>query len=1014
MKDKYINANYYMVRSPLHPISFSERYSNIEESFEEIKKDNIFNEQLLIASPSLYKMIHENKLDELSPKKKKQLVSSILSYQNRAAYRTTPFGLFSGVELKEINETYHQGNIDIKKNCRVDIEWLLLFVKKLENENYKTLNYKLNSGYYQFGDRVYLPYNTEPDCGKISIMYSKPFRKIKEMCTDKLTSYLSIINMLKKEYPDRNIEVFNNYLNSLIKKEFLISELRAPLCNTNELEYLINVIKKNTTLSVNYADNLEVINNLIMEYKNTRLGEGINKYKAICEKMKSLFDHNKNSFLQVDCEVMNLKTNIENKDLKTMSEFINYLFSVISMENSTSILEEYELKFIEKYGEYIEVPIYELLDESIGIGAPSSYSNPKNKFINSEKLNESNLKLKEYFLEKYSEAIKSNSYIQLDDNEITFLESKIESCNLPESLELNFIVKMIDNEKIFYLGPNIGSAMAGKTFGRFGYMSSKYSNVLDDISSLLSRENECRCELSFIPSTVRAGNVIRNITNYNKNISCYTNSYDEDNEIKINNILVGYDNEKFYLRDSISGKKIKVFMTNMLNISTLPNIFRLLIDISYDSKFILSTFPWEKYYENFTYIPEIKYKNIVVSSEKWKISNYSLNLKNKNSYDEFVMVFADIREKLSIPDKIYYTIADNRLLLDLREEKYLKLLFDYYKKGLFLELEKADEAEYITYNDNNKHNIEVVIPFIKSKGKEYEELSFKEINKNSTKDQMTFLPFDTWLYFKLYGPLDRQNELIEYLNYFIKSSENIEEFYFMRYVDPKPHIRIRFKGNEDKLYKILNEMNLFGQDLKKRRIISNLVIDTYIPEVERYGGESLISYAEKIFFEDSKVVMEAISNLDIEKEKEKYGVISVLHYLESFNLSFEEQFDFLNNSFVSSEYLEEFKKVKNEYINDCDSYNGWNNLVKNDSYAEFLRLLKQREKSVSDYCMKLSNSSERTNEYSDILGSIVHLHCNRLFGIDREIEKKVLNYACRVLHGQKYLRKQMIDNVQYY
>lgn len=1011
MKDTYINGNYYMVRSPLRAVSFSEKYSNIEESFEEIKKDNIFNEQLLIASPSLYKMIHENNLEELAPKKKKQLISSILSYQNRASYRTTPFGLFSGVELKEINETYQQGNIDIKKHCRVDIEWLLLFIKKIENENYKILNYKLNSAYYKFGDRVYLPYNTESDCGKISIIFSRPFQKIQEMCGDKSTSYLNILNMLKEEYPDRDIEVFNRYLDSLIEKEFLISELRAPLCNTNELEYLINIINKNKTLSVKYADDLEVINKLLMEYEDTKLGEGINEYKAILKKMKSLFNHSKNSFLQVDCEFINLKNNIESKDVKTMSKFINYLFSVISIENSNNILKEYELKFIEKYGEYIEVPIYELLDESIGIGAPSSYNNPENKFTNSEQSTLSNQKLKQYFLEKYSEAIRSNSSIQLDDNEITFLESEIKSNKFPDSLELNFIIKMIDEEKIFYLGPNVGSAMAGKTFGRFGYMSSKYSKVLNNISSLLSKEDESRCELSFIPPTVRTGNVIRNITNYDKNISCYTNSYDEENEIKINNILVGYDNEKFYLRDSSSGKKIKVSMTNMLNISTLPNVFRLLIDISYDSKFILSAFPWEKYYENFTYIPEIRYENIVVSSEKWKISNYSLNLKNKTDYDEFIKRFMELKEKLFISDKVYYTISDNRLLLDLKKEKYLKLLFDYYKKGLYVELEKADNAEYITYNENDQHNTEVVIPFIKSGNKDCIDLNYKEINKNNTKNQMTFLPFDTWLYFKLYGPLDRQNELIEYLNNFIKSSTNIEEFYFMRYLDPKPHIRIRFKGNKDILYKISNEVNSLGEDLKERRIISNLVIDTYIPEVERYGGENLISYAENIFFEDSKVVMEAIANLDIEKEKEKYGVISVLHYLESFNLNFEEQFDLLNNSFVSSEYLEEFKEVRNEYINDCDSYNGWENLVKNNDYAEFLKLLRQREKSILDYCVTLLNSSEHTNEYSDILGSIVHLHCNRLFGIDREFENKVLNYSCRVLHGQKYLRKQMVGNV---
>lgn len=1016
MKNRYINADYYMMRSPIKSTTFAEKYNNIEESFDAIKKDKIFNEQLLIASPSLYKMIQESNIDDLPLKKKKQLISSILSYQNRAAYRTTPFGLFTGVEIKSINELYKDtsNNLSINKHCRVDIEWLLSFVKNIESKYTNILEYKVNSACCHFGNRVYIPYNTDSDA-RISILCSKPFKIIESICKNDLVSYRDIISNLKEEYPDRDLEVFNQYLNSLIEKEFLISELRPPLCNTNELNYVTNIIKNYSELSDIYLKDLEIINELINDYKVTKLGEGIDIYKELCRKMKSMFEYDKNNLLQVDCEFKNLKNIVDRNDTREISKFVNYLFSLISVENPNDSLNDYKLKFAEKYGEYIEVPIFELLDESVGIGAPRGYSNPENQFDNDSKSSKFNQKLKEYFLEKYSQAIKSNSYIQLDDDEISFLEDKFEYDKFPESLELNFIVKYINDKKVFYLGPNVGSIMAGKTFGRFSYMSDKHSGVLNNIKNALDKNkednlsDEVKCELSFVPSMVKAGNVIRNNTSYAKNICCYTNSYDTDNEIKVDDILVGYDNDKFYIRDSKSGKKIKVFMTNMLNVSSLPNVLRFLIDISYDDKFILGTFPWEKYYEDFTYIPEIRYKDIVVSNEKWKISNYGLNIKNKNDYDEFFSKFINVKEKLCIPDKVYYTISDNRLLMDLKQEKYIKLLFDYYKKRLYIELEKAVDKGYISYGENEERNAEVVIPFIKNKKEKNTEIYYKDINKNITKNQVVFFPFDKWLYFKLYGPLDRQNELIEELYYFTNSSSEIGEFYFMRYVDPKPHIRLRFKGDKERLNSILNQINTFAQYLKEEKLISNLVIDTYMPEVERYGGIKLMKCAEKIFYKDSKIVMESIAKLDVEDEKIKYGVISVLHYLDSFNLSFEKQYEFLSNSFVSNEYLQDFKKVKNEYIHDCDSYNGWENLKENSSYAEFLKLLRGREESIFKYCLEVSKTSNLTNEYDDILGSIIHLHCNRFFGIDRTIERKILNFACRVLHGQKYLRKQKED-----
>ncbi|MCR3758630.1 lantibiotic dehydratase [Clostridium felsineum] len=1013
MNSKYIANNYYMVRSPLQATNFSDKYDNIEKSLEKIKEDKAFNEQLLISSPNLYNMLHETDINKLSNKKKKNLVFSLLSYQNRASFRTTPFGLFSGVELKKIDDKKPLGkNTYIKKHCRIDIEWLILFIKEIEKNNYKLLSYKLNTVYYKFGDRVYLPYNTGVDYKNISIVYGRPFQMIEQVCEKGLVSYSYIINILKENFPDRDIETFNKYLNTLIEKEFLISDLRPSLCNTNELEYVINTLKNHKILE--YAYKLEEISDLIKEYENSDLGNGIDTYKYLCKKLKDIFNHGKKSFLQVDCEYINLKYNIDKENLLVINKFINYTFSILSLECPRKDLKDYEIKFVEKYGEYVEVPIYEVINESTGIGAPISYKNPQNNFIQSNKIADFNEKLKKYFLEKYFEAVKTNSYIQLDDSDLTFLEvdGNDNFDDFPNSFELNFIPKIKDGKKVLYLGPNVGSTMAKKTFGRFGYFSSDYLKAINDMSDLITNKNEARCELSFIPSSIRYGNVIRNISNYIYNICCYTNSYNQEKEIQFKNILIGYSNGKFYLRDSKSRKKIKIFMTNMLNSTILPNILRLLIDISSDSNLMMRQVPWKKYYNNFIYIPEIRYKNIIISSEKWKISNYGLKLKDKNSYNEFSKNFMQLKTELSIPDKVYYEVSDNRLLLNLNEEKYLKLLFYYFKKHNFIELEKMDDGEFVNFN-NGFYNTEVVIPFIKNN--KNQNVSFtsnndKNLIKPNTRNQKIYLPFENWLYFKLYGPLDRQNELLEYLDYFIKSSKYIDKFYFMRYADPNPHIRIRFKGDKNILHNIVEEINLLLRDLKKKNIIYKSVIDTYIPEIERYGGRTLMEYAENIFFEDSKIVMEIISNIDIDEEKVKYGVISVLQYLSTFNLNFEEQFKYLKKFFNPNNYLEDFRRVRNEYIKDCDSYNKWENLKKIDKYKVFLNLLGKRKKSVFNYCNKFSKCQKHTNSYDDIIASIIHLHCNRLFGIDRDIEKKILNYSCRVLNGQKYIVNHFNDN----
>ena len=57
--------------------------------------------------------------------------------------------------------------------------------------------------------------------------------------------------------------------------------------------------------------------------------------------------------------------------------------------------------------------------------------------------------------------------------------------------------------------------------------------------------------------------------------------------------------------------------------------------------------------------------------------------------------------------------------------------------------------------------------------------------------------------------------------------------------------------------------------LKKRGMVEKVIFDTYKREINRYGGEQLIDYAETIFYLDSQLVIEILSNFNIEQEEDK-------------------------------------------------------------------------------------------------------------------------------------------------
>ena len=105
----------------------------------------------------------------------------------------------------------------------------------------------------------------------------------------------------------------------------------------------------------------------------------------------------------------------------------------------------------------------------------------------------------------------------------------------------------------------------------------------------------------------------------------------------------------------------------------------------------------------------------------------------------------------------------------------------------------------------------------------------------------------------MYGPKERQNELLSYWKNFLgdKLSEdcNITRMFYMRYNDINDHVRIRVNCNS-----IENNFSLYlsiVQDLLPKLIengiISDVEISSYKPEINRYGGPNLINYAEEIF-----------------------------------------------------------------------------------------------------------------------------------------------------------------------
>ena len=173
-----------------------------------------------------------------------------------------------------------------------------------------------------------------------------------------------------------------------------------------------------------------------------------------------------------------------------------------------------------------------------------------------------------------------------------------------------------------------------------------------------------------------------------------------------------------------------------------------------------------------------------------------------------------------------------------------------------------------------------------------------------------FYPGSEWLYFKIYTGVKTSEFLLEVIKPFVEQLQNenvIEKWFFIRYNDPKPHLRIRFNiSNLNNYNYILEKINsLFGEYLNSGEI-SNVIIDTYKRELERYG-KNTIEYAEELFFRGSELILNFLEYDDEEK------IMVALYYIDcilsELGLSNEEKINWIMN--FDNAFKTEFNADKN-------------------------------------------------------------------------------------------------------
>lgn len=1023
---KYKAAEHMLMRCPTR--SLNEFYDFAKLSDDEImafcRQDKLFAEAVAIASQDLYKMYADN-----SVKTTTRMLESVKKYYDRMTARPTPYGLFAGVTTAQFSddgtniclarqEKYH-------KICRVDNEWYFKLVKKIEETPGLLFNLQVifNKHCYKVYGRLKNGYcsNLRKEnvnhAEDLHIRYTKQVQYVQEFASD-FVPFKDLRDFLINKNPNVPPEIIDKFLKELLLNEYLYTNICVL---SNEEDSLHRLLQENDFHNLSgdeaiFIQKLQEIDRLREKYAQLPFGQG----EEILAQLSGLMEQvvKAKNYIYTILQLNAISNKLDSKIKDDLEAFSEFMQAVATPDNESEQLLAFKEAFRERYGSDAMVSLLEVIDADKGIGLPySGYIAEVNavKYArrNSKKLDAIKMMLENKMLTALRQG---QSVVEITDKDIEHIKTidseVINKLGYVSSFSLNVLITQNSTDYEIHIGPNVGSTQAGNGISRFdAALNNEFSQEMDAIyakEKALHREDYVIADVYEVSHYLRNTNLYSYKRQYDYNLYLGITEFEHNTSLNLNDFYLGYDGQKdrMFIWSKSLNKRVKFMTNSMYNAQSSNPIIRFLrnISASYEVPMIDNMFIFQNL--KFAYWPKFKYGNIVLANEKWLLTPEQFIGCSEKDFAATMQKYFQIWQ---LPEYVYFTRNDNRLILNLKDEFTAKLLYRaLVKQKQQVVLERMEYENISSSVAVDKQGMfyaaEFSVPMFSQELAEKQPVANVKDITPYTKPNLIdnfYLPQrvlypgdDGWLYFKIYlNPIQANPFLAQYLEPFLTDMfewEIIKSFFFIKYTDPKYHIRLRLQLTEqDKLGVALQKFREWFRLLQENLIGYEYAIAQYEREIERYGGSALIPYAEDYFCQDSRLIIALLQDIskDAEEiEREKIGIFVIHNLVDCFCGSLQTDSDFLVKYTDNIEYKDLFRKNKKDYLAviEDDYINNFSEKTQ--------KIISDREAAIKQYVKHIrqtEHEKQLSTSLDNILLTLIHMFCNRYNG-NREWERKVL------------------------
>ena len=256
-----------------------------------------------------------------------------------------------------------------------------------------------------------------------------------------------------------------------------------------------------------------------------------------------------------------------------------------------------------------------------------------------------------------------------------------------------------------------------------------------------------------------------------------------------------------------------------------------------------------------------------------------------------------------------------------------------------------------------------------------------------------FNPGTEWIFIKFYSGIKTSDILLEEaiipLVQYLDENNLIHKWFFIRYYDPKSHLRVRLHLKDNNQYgsvvKVINEKIKVLSDSGE---ISEINIDSYKREIERYGQKT-IEFAEELFHQSSKLILNFLDYDD--EEKIMVTMFYIDQVLSEINLSAQRRYDWIEKYNIL--FKKEFHSDKNLNSKLSKKFRDfrpvYRNFINTNEFKEVKDRIGLNIVQSRDSLLHIIDT-QKVIKLEDFFQSIFHMHINRIFNSHQRLFEMII------------------------